>query len=61
MNDNAYVTADGNYGADRVIMFKRDQLTEEQWWNLSDLSDYDRLPYVMAILNGEDLSEWEDN
>ncbi len=55
-----YVTEDGNYGGDIVIVFDRDSLTEEQWDRLGEMSDSSRLPYVQAILNGEDVSEYED-
>ena len=55
----SYVTADGNYGSDKIVVFPFDTLTERQWEYLSECSDYDRINYITAILNGEDLSEWE--
>jgi hypothetical protein len=54
-----YVTEDGNYGGDIVLVFEHDALTQEQWDRLGECSDYDRIKYVQAILNGDDLSEWE--
>jgi hypothetical protein len=54
-----YVTADGNYGGDEVLVFPHKLLTEKQWDILGECSDYDRINYVKAILNGDDLEEWE--
>ena len=54
-----YITADGNYGGDEVLVFPHKALTEKQWDLLGECSDYDRIKYVKAILNGDDLSEWE--
>jgi hypothetical protein len=55
-----YVTADGNYGGDAIVVFERDSLTSQQWDNLGEMSDSSRIDYVRAILDGADLSEWED-
>ena len=55
----AYVTEDGNFGGDEILEFKEDQLSKKQWELLDELSDEDRLPFVRAVLAGEDLSEWE--
>lgn len=55
----AYVTGDGNYGSDELIEFLYEELTNDQWEVLSNLPDYDKLPYVASVLNGEDLSDWE--
>jgi hypothetical protein len=46
----AYVTADGNFGGDEVLVFESSQLTDKQWENLSFLSDSERLLYAEAIL-----------
>lgn len=46
----AYVTADGNFGADDVLVFDSSELTDQQWENLSFLSDGDRLGYAEAII-----------
>lgn len=56
----SYVTEDGNYGSDELVAFPYDTLTDKQWDILSECSDYDRINYVKAIINGDDLSEWED-
>lgn len=50
----AYVTADGNYGGDEVLVFDPNKLTDMQWEILTDLSDRDRLGYVQAILSGNE-------
>jgi hypothetical protein len=54
-----YVTTDGNYGGDSLIVFEHNALTQEQWDKLGELSDYDRINYVEAVLSKSDLSDWE--
>ena len=61
VQDMAWVTADGSYGTGEVLHFEPSALDEEQWELVSELPDSQRLAYVEAVLNGEDLSEWEDN
>jgi hypothetical protein len=56
----AYVDADGSYGVGAIAVFQPDSLTDEQWETLANLTDGERLEYVVAILDGEDLSRWED-
>ena len=57
----AYVSTDGNYSqSEDVMIFDFDQLTDEQWEILSCLTDSDRFWYVHGILNGEDVSEFEE-
>jgi hypothetical protein len=46
----AYVTADGNFGADEVLVFESSELTDQQWENLSFLSDGERILYAEAII-----------
>ena len=60
ITDKAWVSADGSYGSGGIIVFDEDSLTEAQWETLGDLRDNDKYDYVLAILNNEDLSEWED-
>lgn len=48
-----YVSVDGNYGVDEVIVFDNDSLTEEEWATLDELSDYEKLPYVRTVLGGK--------
>lgn len=54
-----YVTADGNYGGDDILIFDRDALTEQQWEELGSQTDSDRIVYIQRILNGEDVSDME--
>jgi len=56
----AYVSEYGNYGGESVLEFDSSELTAEQWETLSNLTDSDKLPYVEAILDGNDVSEWEN-
>lgn len=56
----AWVSDDGSYGAGDLLTFDPDRLTDSQWDTLGELSDYSRIDYVQAILNGDDLSEWEN-
>lgn len=55
----AYVTEDGNYGSDIVIIFNKDDLTDYQWEQLSIQIDREKLVYVQKILDGEDVSPME--
>jgi hypothetical protein len=55
----AYVSAYGNYGAERVLVFDTNDLHHTQWDTLAELGDGDRLSYVDAILNNEPLDRWE--
>lgn len=48
----AYVTADGNYGGDDIILFEASMLHGYQWEILSEMVDRDRLPYIAAIMAG---------
>lgn len=57
----AYVSIDGNYGAESHLEFEAHELTQSQWQTLEELSDGERYFYVRAILNNHDLSEWEQN
>ncbi len=51
----AWVTNDGEYnGTSLVLEFDFNQLNEQQWSNLEDMSSMDRLDYVEAILAGDD-------
>ena len=61
VTDSGWVTADGTYGVGGIVVFNPDKLSDEQWETLDSLGDNDRYDYVIAILNGDDLSEWKDN
>ncbi len=41
-------------------MFDVDALDEDQWELLDNLNDGAKFDFVHAVLNNEDLSEWED-
>lgn len=56
----SYVSADGNYGSDTVLIFPYATLTEEQWETLSSMHDSTRLLYVLAVIEGKDTTEYED-
>jgi len=57
----AFVADEGSYsgGAD-VLFFDGNQLDEEQWEILATLPDYEKMSYARAILDGQDVSKWED-
>jgi hypothetical protein len=55
----SYVSADGNYGSDEVLVFPYDALTEQQWEELGSQTDSDRIIYVQRILNGENVEDME--
>lgn len=57
----AYVSEYGNWGQEKVLVFDPALLTEEQYEILSILTDYDKMSYVKAIINGDDLTEWEED
>jgi hypothetical protein len=55
----SYVSADGNFGSDEVLVFPYDALTEQQWEELGSQTDSDRIIYVQRILNGENVEDME--
>lgn len=56
----AYVSEYGNYGAEDCLTFETSDLTLAQWGTLDTLPDYEKLPYIKAILNNEPTEEWEN-
>jgi len=50
----AWVALDGTYGGSVHLSFEQDQLTDDQWMKLSEISDNDKYEYVYAIINGLD-------
>jgi len=52
----AYVTADGTYGGEEIILFDSDTLNDNQWEMLTDMADGDRIVYVHAIRNKDDVA-----
>lgn len=55
----AYVSEYGNWGTEAVFEFDSDALTEKQWELLTILPDNDKFDYAIAVVNGEDTSDWE--
>lgn len=55
-----YVSRHGNWGTEDVLVFDDGELTDKQWELLDILPDSDKMKYVQALLDGEDVSEWED-
>ena len=58
--DLAYVSEDGNYGTDSIVLFRPDTLTDDQWETLSNLSDSRKMNYITAILNNQPLDKFEE-
>jgi hypothetical protein len=53
-----FVSSDGSYGVDEVIVFDPNLLTDDQWEMVNDeLGDTDRIGYIEACLNGKE-AEW---
>lgn len=50
---NSFVTEGGEYGSAEVVTFDRDDLSPEQWENLGEIADSDRIKYVEAILEND--------
>jgi hypothetical protein len=57
----AWISEDGSWSSgNELLIFDGDLLTDKQWDTLSDLPDSERIIYAMAVINGEDLDEWEN-
>jgi hypothetical protein len=57
----AFVTEYGDWGREHnIIIFNDDNLTEEQWDTLADLPDSMKLSYAKAVMDGDDLTEYEE-
>ena len=56
----AYVSEYGNWGQEEVLVFDSSLLTKEQFEVLDQVSDYSKMSYVKAIINGDSLSYWEE-
>ena len=59
--DKAWVSEDGSYGTNAIVFFDIESITDEQMERLDEMNDSDKYDYVIAIFNGEDLSEWEND
>lgn len=59
--NTAWISEDGSYSAgNELLTFDGDELTDKQWDIVSCLSDSERINYIIAVLDEQDLSEWED-
>ncbi len=56
----AYVSEYGNWGREMLLVFDDTLLTERQWEILDTQTDRDKMSYVKAIMNGENLDYWEE-
>lgn len=50
----AWVAEDGSYGGSMHLSFEPNQLTDDQWTKLGEMSDGSRFDYVSAILDGNE-------
>ena len=56
-----WVSEEGHWSQGTQVLMSQDvQLTQEQIDTLSLLPDDERFSYFLAILNEEDLTEWEE-
>jgi hypothetical protein len=56
---NAWVAEDGSYGAAPLLQFDSNALTDMQWERLTEISDRDKLDYVKAILDKNNIAVCE--
>jgi hypothetical protein len=57
----AWISEDGSFSQENeLITFDTDLLTERQWEIVDQLSDSERIIYAIAVIDGQDVSEWED-
>jgi len=49
----AWVSADGSYGEDDLVVFHPTALTDKEYDVMHNMQACDRLPYVQAILEGD--------
>jgi hypothetical protein len=60
VQSTAWVSEDGSFSYNnQLITFDPDLLTEKQWETLDELADSERIEYALAVIEGDDLSEWE--
>jgi hypothetical protein len=60
LTNTTWVAEDGSYGQGHIVLYDYTDLTPEQQKTMEILPDYDKSEYVMAVLDGDDLTEWED-
>lgn len=52
----AWVSVDGSYGNNDLVVFHPESLTEDQWEFMTNIGDNDRFDYVVAVLDGDLVS-----
>lgn len=58
--DKAWVSEDGSWGTNAMVLFDPSTITDAQMEILDELNDSDKYDYIIAIFNGDDLDEWEN-
>ena len=56
-----WVSADGSYGCGSITVFDPETLTDFQWQVLDNLADSNKQDYIRAIIDSQDLSQWESD
>ena len=56
-----WVSDDGSYGYGSITVFDPETLSDFQWQVLDELADSDKQNYVKAIIDSQDLSQWESD
>jgi len=55
-----WIAEDGSYGMCDILVFNESDLQEEHWQIFNELGDNERFAFVKAVINKEDLSQWEE-
>lgn len=55
-----YVTRDGSWGGEDIIVTDINEFPEEYLEVLEYLPDYQKFPFFEAVLNGQDVTRWLD-
>ena len=49
----SWVSSDGSFGAGQIMLFNTTDLTDEQWNELNELPDCQRLAFVFDCINAK--------
>lgn len=61
-SNTAWISEDGSWsGGNELITFDYDELTDKQWELVAELPDSERILYAIAVIDGQDLTDWEQN
>jgi hypothetical protein len=52
--EQAWASDDGSYGGEGIILYNPEDLTDRQREIASEMYDYTRVEYIMAVLDGDD-------